>query len=86
MIASCQGATVPDAGIFQLAPDLPDARREQIYLPWRITVLTAAGGEDQAHVEHRQFRGWQLAPAGIDTGLTGVLPSADWASAAVASK
>ncbi|QXI30407.1 glycoside hydrolase family 15 protein [Pseudomonas vanderleydeniana] len=23
----------PDAGIFQLAPDLPDARREQIYLP-----------------------------------------------------
>nr|WP_263596629.1 trehalase-like domain-containing protein [Pseudomonas sp. FEN] len=23
----------PEAGIFQLAPDLPDARREQIYLP-----------------------------------------------------
>ncbi|KPA95734.1 glycoside hydrolase family 15 protein [Pseudomonas asplenii] len=29
----CALLDTPDAGIFQLAPDLPDARREQIYLP-----------------------------------------------------
>lgn len=29
----CSLLDTPDAGIFQLAPDLPDARREQIYLP-----------------------------------------------------
>lgn len=29
----CSLLDSPDAGIFQLAPDLPDARREQIYLP-----------------------------------------------------
>ena len=29
----CSLLDTPQAGIFQLAPDLPDARREQIYLP-----------------------------------------------------
>ncbi|MGY2282541.1 glycoside hydrolase family 15 protein [Pseudomonas gingeri] len=29
----CALLDTPEAGIFQLAPDLPDARREQIYLP-----------------------------------------------------
>jgi GH15 family glucan-1,4-alpha-glucosidase len=29
----CSLLDTPEAGIFQLAPDLPDARREQIYLP-----------------------------------------------------
>ena len=29
----CSLLDTPNAGIFQLAPDLPDARREQIYLP-----------------------------------------------------
>lgn len=29
----CSLLDTPDAGIFQLTPDLPDARREQIYLP-----------------------------------------------------
>ena len=29
----CSLLDTPKAGIFQLAPDLPDARREQIYLP-----------------------------------------------------
>ena len=29
----CSLLDTPDAGFFQLAPDLPDARREQIYLP-----------------------------------------------------
>ena len=29
----CSLLDTPDAGIFQLAPDLPDARHEQIYLP-----------------------------------------------------
>jgi GH15 family glucan-1,4-alpha-glucosidase len=29
----CSLLDSPEAGIFQLAPDLPDARREQIYLP-----------------------------------------------------
>ena len=30
----------PEAGIFQLAPDMPDARREQIYLPDTNVLLT----------------------------------------------
>ena len=29
----CSLLDTPEAGIFQLSPDLPDARREQIYLP-----------------------------------------------------
>ncbi len=29
----CALLDTPDAGIFQLTPDLPNARREQIYLP-----------------------------------------------------
>ncbi|SDS99507.1 Glucoamylase (glucan-1,4-alpha-glucosidase), GH15 family [Pseudomonas asplenii] len=40
----------PDAGIFQLAPDLPDARREQIYLP-DTNVLRTRWLSAQAVVE-----------------------------------
>ncbi|WP_367256444.1 glycoside hydrolase family 15 protein [Pseudomonas sp. stari2] len=40
----------PDAGIFQLAPDLPDARREQIYLP-DTNVLQTRWLSDHAVVE-----------------------------------
>ncbi|WP_426234756.1 glycoside hydrolase family 15 protein [Pseudomonas sp. TWP3-2] len=36
----CSLLDSPDAGIFQLAPDLPDARREQIYLPDTNVLLT----------------------------------------------
>lgn len=36
----CSLLDTPDAGIFQLAPDLPDARREQIYLPDTNVLLT----------------------------------------------
>lgn len=35
----------PDAGIFQLAPDLPDARRQQIYLPDTNVLMTRWIGE-----------------------------------------
>ncbi|WLG43071.1 glycoside hydrolase family 15 protein [Pseudomonas sp. FP1740] len=40
----------PEAGIFQLAPDLPDARREQIYLP-DTNVLQTRWLSDHAVVE-----------------------------------
>lgn len=40
----------PDAGIFQLTPDLPDARREQIYLP-DTNVLQTRWLSDAAVVE-----------------------------------
>src|SRR5476649_3064032 len=40
----------PEAGIFQLAPDLPDARRQQIYLP-DTNVLQTRWLSDRAVVE-----------------------------------
>ena len=40
----------PEAGVFQLAPDLPDARREQIYLP-DTNVLQTRWLSDHAVVE-----------------------------------
>ena len=46
----CSLLDTPDAGIFQLAPDLPDARREQIYLP-DTNVLQTRWLSDQAVVE-----------------------------------
>ncbi|WP_339548246.1 glycoside hydrolase family 15 protein [Pseudomonas sp. RA_35y_Pfl2_P32] len=36
----CSLLDTPEAGIFQLAPDLPDARREQIYLPGTNVLQT----------------------------------------------
>jgi GH15 family glucan-1,4-alpha-glucosidase len=36
----CALLDTPEAGIFQLSPDLPDARREQIYLPDTNVLLT----------------------------------------------
>ena len=36
----CSLLDSPQAGIFQLAPQLPDARREQIYLPDSNVLLT----------------------------------------------
>ncbi|MEB0048649.1 MULTISPECIES: glycoside hydrolase family 15 protein [unclassified Pseudomonas] len=36
----CSLLDSPEAGIFQLSPDLPDARREQIYLPDTNVLLT----------------------------------------------
>ncbi|KAB0494818.1 glycoside hydrolase family 15 protein [Pseudomonas vancouverensis] len=36
----CSLLDTPEAGIFQLSPDLPDARREQIYLPDTNVLLT----------------------------------------------
>ncbi|NVL44617.1 glycoside hydrolase family 15 protein, partial [Pseudomonas syringae pv. actinidiae] len=41
----------PDAGIFQLAPDLPDARRLQIYLPDTNVLQTPLDFPRQAVVE-----------------------------------
>ncbi|MGO4368145.1 glycoside hydrolase family 15 protein [Pseudomonas sp. PAB10] len=46
----CSLLDTPDAGIFQLAPDLPDARREQIYLP-DTNVLQTRWLSEQAVVE-----------------------------------
>ncbi|MDN3223853.1 glycoside hydrolase family 15 protein [Pseudomonas nunensis] len=46
----CSLLDTPEAGIFQLAPDLPDARREQIYLP-DTNVLQTRWLSDSAVVE-----------------------------------
>ncbi|EUB86793.1 glycoside hydrolase family 15 protein [Pseudomonas sp. GM30] len=46
----CSLLDTPEAGIFQLAPDLPDARREQIYLP-DTNVLQTRWLSEQAVVE-----------------------------------
>ncbi|KPN87482.1 glycoside hydrolase family 15 protein [Pseudomonas nunensis] len=46
----CSLLDTPEAGIFQLAPDLPDARREQIYLP-DTNVLQTRWLSDCAVVE-----------------------------------
>ncbi|WP_454870461.1 glycoside hydrolase family 15 protein [Pseudomonas lini] len=46
----CSLLDSPEAGIFQLAPDLPDARREQIYLP-DTNVLQTRWLSDHAVVE-----------------------------------
>ncbi len=46
----CSLLDTADAGIFQLAPDLPDARREQIYLP-DTNVLQTRWLSDHAVVE-----------------------------------
>lgn len=46
----CALLDTPGAGIFQLAPDLPDARREQIYLP-DTNVLQTRWLSDEAVVE-----------------------------------
>jgi GH15 family glucan-1,4-alpha-glucosidase len=46
----CSLLDTPEAGIFQLAPDLPDARREQIYLP-DTNVLQTRWLSDRAVVE-----------------------------------
>lgn len=46
----CSLLDTPEAGIFQLAPDLPDARREQIYLP-DTNVLQTRWLSAQAVVE-----------------------------------
>ncbi len=46
----CSLLDTPDAGIFQLAPDLPDARREQIYLP-DTNVLQTRWLSERAVVE-----------------------------------
>ena len=46
----CSLLDTPDAGIFQLSPDLPDARREQIYLP-DTNVLQTRWLSDHAVVE-----------------------------------
>lgn len=46
----CSLLDTPEAGIFQLAPDLPDARREQIYLP-DTNVLQTRWLSDDAVVE-----------------------------------
>jgi GH15 family glucan-1,4-alpha-glucosidase len=46
----CSLLDTPEAGIFQLAPDLPDARRERIYLP-DTNVLQTRWLSDRAVVE-----------------------------------
>ncbi len=46
----CSLLDTPDAGVFQLTPDLPDARREQIYLP-DTNVLQTRWLSDEAVVE-----------------------------------
>ncbi|MFA5981022.1 MAG: glycoside hydrolase family 15 protein [Pseudomonas sp.] len=46
----CALLDTPDAGIFQLTPDLPNARREQIYLP-DTNVLQTRWLSDDAVVE-----------------------------------
>ena len=46
----CSLLDTPEAGIFQLFPDLPDARREQIYLP-DTNVLQTRWLSDRAVVE-----------------------------------
>lgn len=46
----CALLDTPDAGIFQLTPDLPNARREQIYLP-DTNVLQTRWLSDEAVVE-----------------------------------
>ena len=46
----CSLLDTPDAGIFQLTPDLPNARREQIYLP-DTNVLQTRWLSDDAVVE-----------------------------------
>ncbi|MBC3778482.1 glycoside hydrolase family 15 protein [Pseudomonas sp. SWRI99] len=46
----CSLLDTPEAGIFQLAPDLPGARREQIYLP-DTNVLQTRWLSEQAVVE-----------------------------------
>ena len=46
----CSLLDTPEAGIFQLTPDLPDARREQIYLP-DTNVLQTRWLSDSAVVE-----------------------------------
>ena len=48
-----------EAGIFQLAPDLPDARREQIYQPDTNVLLSRWISKDA--VVERRIRGWPLA-------------------------
>ncbi|MDI1330577.1 glycoside hydrolase family 15 protein [Pseudomonas mandelii] len=46
----CSLLDTPEAGIFQLSPDLPDARREQIYLP-DTNVLQTRWLSERAVVE-----------------------------------
>ena len=50
----CALLDTPDAGIFQLTPDLPNARREQIYLP-DTNVLQTRWLSDDAVVEITDF-------------------------------
>ena len=59
----CSLLDTPDAGIFQLAPDLPDARREQIYLP-DTNVLQTRWLSEHAVVEITD-----LLPIGDDEPL-----------------
>lgn len=56
----CSLLDTPEAGIFQLAPDLPDARREQIYLP-DTNVLQTRWLSEHAVVEITD-----LLPIGYD--------------------
>ena len=46
----CSLLDTPEAGVFQLTPDLPNARREQIYLP-DTNVLQTRWLSDEAVVE-----------------------------------
>ncbi|MCP1505805.1 GH15 family glucan-1,4-alpha-glucosidase [Pseudomonas marginalis] len=50
----CALLDTPDAGIFQLTPDLPNARREQIYLP-DTNVLQTRWLSDDSVVEITDF-------------------------------
>src|SRR5471030_504433 len=51
----CSLLDTPEAGIFQLSPDLPDARRVQIYLP-DTNVLQTRWLSDRAVVEVTDLR------------------------------
>ncbi|MBV4469895.1 glycoside hydrolase family 15 protein [Pseudomonas siliginis] len=63
----CSLLDTPEAGIFQLAPDLPDARREQIYLP-DTNVLQTRWLSEHAVVEITD-----LLPIGDDVDALPVL-------------
>ncbi|MFJ7109923.1 glycoside hydrolase family 15 protein [Pseudomonas sp. NPDC098740] len=63
----CSLLDTPEAGIFQLSPDLPDARREQIYLP-DTNVLQTRWLSDCAVVEVTD-----LLPIGDSEDATPVL-------------
>ncbi|WP_415766941.1 glycoside hydrolase family 15 protein [Pseudomonas sp. ZB1P45] len=63
----CSLLDTPEAGIFQLSPDLPDARREQIYLP-DTNVLQTRWLSDRAVVEVTD-----LLPIGDSEDATPVL-------------